>query len=98
MQDLVCTAAAGCDLAIADDKFRLTRDSASGTGMIPALHKMYNRALEEFPMFPETVGLLAIMEFQCARMIAAKLQVRALRLPQSLGCCCRLAGLLPDVS
>ena len=78
MQDMVCTAAAGCDLAIADDKFRLTKDRASGTGMIPALQAMYRRALQDFPSYPETAGLLAIMEYQSARMIAAKLQVRLL--------------------
>ena len=66
--------------------------------MIGALHKMYYWALKDFPRHPETVGLLAIMEYQCARVIAAKLPVRVLCLRYSHHCCIAFAGLPPDVS
>ena len=63
--------AAACDLACADAGFRAAA-SASGVTMLTALLGLVEQASSEFPRDSEdAVSLLALMEFQAARVMAA---------------------------
>ena len=75
--DIVCIHAAACDLAIADVGFRTTCMGEN----IDVLASLYERAREAhkvLPKIPGTEGLLALMDFQLDRLMAADIQVRRL--------------------
>lgn len=76
--DLVCIQAAGCDLAIAYMGNTGLRDAADRPllGVVPSLLKLHQRARREFPPVPEADDLLALMDIQVKRTLAASMQVR----------------------
>lgn len=76
MLDVVCTHAAGADLAIADFDFSAMTDSASGKNVVDVLKTMFQRAKQEFPDCPETEGFVALMEYQMARIVVMGMLVR----------------------
>ena len=82
---MACAQAAGCELAIADATFSITRDSASGIGVMAALLHIHKRAQREFPRGPVALGLVALMDFQYARAITPKMPVRVFCLSPSPG-------------
>ena len=98
MLDVACAQAAGCELAIADATFSITRDSASGIGVMAALLHIHKRAQREFPRGPVALGLVALMDFQYARAITPKIAgAGVLPLTITRGCC-RPASSHDDVS
>ena len=74
--DVACVVAAACDLAVADAGFRESA-SAAGTPLAGSLNAVRKQAVDEFPRDPETLGLLALMDFQLTRAEAAGGHVRA---------------------
>ena len=73
--DIVCTHAAACDLAIADAGFRTTCIGYN-INVMASLYMKAREASETLPRIAGTEGLLALMEFQIARLMATDIQVR----------------------
>lgn len=74
--DIVCIHAAACDLAIADVGFRTI--CTEDVSVIASLYESPREARRVAPKHPEVEGLLALMDFQVARLMAADIQVRRL--------------------
>ncbi len=84
MPDIACTHAAGCDLVIAEYTSRSSvatddpmEDAMELAGVINALTTIDLRSREQFPRGPEADGLLALMDYQAARLMR-ELPVRML--------------------
>ena len=71
--DMVCIHAAACDLAIADPGFRTMGENIT---VMASLHEKTREAHMAFPKLPGTEGVLALIDFQFARLLAADIQVR----------------------
>ena len=71
---VVCIYAAACDLAIADAGFRTTCTGAQN--VMVSLFEMAREVHRAFPRNPDTEGLLVLIDFQLARLMAADIQVR----------------------
>ena len=75
--DMVCIQAAGCDLAIAimgNMGFRDTGNQAFN-GMVGSLLRIFQRAQRDFKG-PWADGLVALMDVQVTRILAACMPVR----------------------
>ncbi len=90
---MACIQAAGCDLAIKHSGFMAIVDK-SGTSMMVTLLGMFLRAKREFSKGPEAEGLLALMDVQMTRTLAACLPVWN---PSPVYCklACKLTLLVP---
>ena len=77
MLDVVCMHAAACDVAIADSGFRHMAKPGCGNSLVASLAAMLNQARKKFPPSAEAERLLALMDFQLARTLAAGMPVRS---------------------
>ena len=73
--DIVCIHAAACDLAIADVGFRNSYYESKLSVMASLMDVTY-RAHKIQPKTPDVLGMLALMDFQLTRAMAADIQVR----------------------
>ena len=77
--DVVCIHAAGCDLAIAFMGDTGSRGAVNHSfhGAVASLLQIHQRATREFNKNPEADGLLALMDVQVMRTLAACVPVRS---------------------